>query len=266
MEQLKTAGAGLIGQTVKHRAFGSGVIEDLSGNVITVNFKKGDKKFIYPDAFQNFLKLDDAESSAKINSIMDAREKRIQAKKNEIRKTEETKRKIRSMKIVPNSHTVFSMDEEELQESFSRGWAFTGRYMSGFSEGRPRTAGRVKPNSLCLLTTLEPGKPESERKLRGYYMVKEDFYGEKCYDGEIKTHEKYRMLLSPEESFKIWDCVGENEIPKRFGGLHFRYISEDSAKKIITTAKERLAGGRAKLAEEILEYYCKVNRLPYEKK
>ena len=265
MEQLRTAGESLIGQTVMHRAFGSGVIEDLSGNVVTVNFKKGDKKFIYPDAFETFLKLEDEESLANFNKIMDAREKRIEAKKNEVRKKEETRRKIRSLKIIPNSHTVFSMDEEEVQESFQRGWAFTGKYMSGFSEGRARTAGRIKPNSLCLLTVLEDGKPESERKLRGFYMVQEDFYGETCYDGEIKAHEKYRLLLSPEESFKIWDYVVEDEIPKRFGGLHFRYISEDSAKNIIMVAKNNLSGEKQKLAENICEYYCKVNRLPYEK-
>ncbi len=266
MEQLRTAGESLIGQTVMHRAFGSGVIEELSGNVVTVNFKKGDKKFIYPDAFENFLKLEDEESLAEFNKIMDAREKRIEEKKKEVRKNEETRRKIRSMKIIPNSHTVFSMDEEELQESFQRGWAFTGKYMSGFSEGRARTAGRIKPNSLCLLTVLEKGQPESERKLRGFFMVKEDFFGESCYNGEIKAHKKYRLLLSPEESPNIWDYVAENEIPKRFGGLRFRYISEDSAKNILLAAKEKLTGEKQKLAEEICEYYCKVNRLPYEKK
>ena len=266
MEQLRTAGESLIGQTVKHRAFGSGVIEELSGNVVTVNFKKGDKKFIYPDAFETFLKLEDEESMAKICKIMDAREKRIEAKRNEVRKREETSRKIRSLKIVPNSHTVFSMDEQELQESFSRGWAFTGRYMSGFSEGNARTAGRIKPNSLCLLTVLEEGHPESERKLRALYMAKEDFYGETCYDGQIEAHEKYRILLTPEESIKIWDCVSENEIPKRFGGLHFRYISESAAKNILETVKNGLSGDKQKLAEEMCEYYCKVNRLPYEKK
>ena len=41
----------LIGQSIKHVTFGKGVVTDWNGNVITVCFSAGEKKFIYPDAF-----------------------------------------------------------------------------------------------------------------------------------------------------------------------------------------------------------------------
>lgn len=47
----------LIGQPIKHVTFGKGVVTDWNGNVITVCFSAGEKKFIYPDAFSNFLIL-----------------------------------------------------------------------------------------------------------------------------------------------------------------------------------------------------------------
>lgn len=249
----------LIGQPVKHNAFGNGVIENLSGNVITVNFPQGDKKFIYPDAFKNFLKLEDKEGREEFNRLMEARNRRIQIKKEIVREKEETRRKFRSQKIVPNSQAVFNVSEEELQESFSRGWAFTGRYQSGFSEGRARTAGRVKPNSLCLMTVLKKGEPESERKLRGLYMAHETFYGDECDNGEILAHDKYRVLLEPQNELKIWDLVDEADVPKRFGGLHFRYISEQSGLLVLVAVKKLLGEEKAELMDEIINYYCRLN-------
>ena len=47
----------LVGQAVRHKAFGQGVIKDCSGNIVTISFRQGDKRFIYPDAFAKFLTL-----------------------------------------------------------------------------------------------------------------------------------------------------------------------------------------------------------------
>ena len=52
----------LIGQPIKHVTFGKGVVTDWNGNVITVCFSAGEKKFIYPDAFSNFLILKNADA------------------------------------------------------------------------------------------------------------------------------------------------------------------------------------------------------------
>ena len=44
----------LLGQPVRHNAFGTGVITGLSGNIITIDFAQGEKRFQYPDAFSRF--------------------------------------------------------------------------------------------------------------------------------------------------------------------------------------------------------------------
>ena len=266
MDSLNTGSQRLIGKTVHHRAFGSGVIEKLSENTVTVNFPQGDKKFIYPDAFENFLKLEDKDSLKAFNSLMEKRRSKIQAKKQEIHEKEETRRKIRSMKIIPSSHAVFSVDEAGLKECEIKGYAFTGRYMSGFSEGLARRAGRVKPNSLCLMTVLEKGQPESERMLRGLFMAGVDFYGEDCGDGQVVAHDKYRIFLDRKQAVRIWDYVAEDEKPKRFGGLKFRYVSEDSAKNILLAVKEKLGEDKKEFTDEFYDYFCRVNRIPVPRK
>ena len=51
----------LLGQPVRHISFGKGVIADISDRFVTIRFEQGDKKFLYPDAFYNFLTLKDTE-------------------------------------------------------------------------------------------------------------------------------------------------------------------------------------------------------------
>ncbi len=47
-----------VGVTVQHKTFGSGTVTKLSGGYITIVFKQGEKKFMFPGAFENgFLKV-----------------------------------------------------------------------------------------------------------------------------------------------------------------------------------------------------------------
>ena len=64
----------LLGQPVRHNAFGTGVITGLSGNIITIDFAQGEKRFQYPDAFSRFLTLKDA---GKQNEIRAGYERRL---------------------------------------------------------------------------------------------------------------------------------------------------------------------------------------------
>ena len=59
---------------IKHVTFGKGVVTDWNGNVITVCFSAGEKKFIYPDAFSNFLILKNADAQKKVQHLLDVRE------------------------------------------------------------------------------------------------------------------------------------------------------------------------------------------------
>ena len=51
----------LLQKQITHKTFGSGVIIEMTNNIITVCFTKeiGKKRFLYPDAFEHFLIMDD---------------------------------------------------------------------------------------------------------------------------------------------------------------------------------------------------------------
>lgn len=58
--------ADLLNSKVKHKAFGVGVITEVSGNYLTIKFAEKESKFIYPDAFEKFIVADDASLQTEI--------------------------------------------------------------------------------------------------------------------------------------------------------------------------------------------------------
>lgn len=59
----------LQGKTVRHRKLGSRVIDEISDSYIVVRFEKDDKvsRFIYPDAFEHFLSLEDTDARSVVD-------------------------------------------------------------------------------------------------------------------------------------------------------------------------------------------------------
>lgn len=51
---------------IKHKTFGEGTVTVMDGKYITASFGSFEKKFVYPDAFENFLTLEDGTVSAEI--------------------------------------------------------------------------------------------------------------------------------------------------------------------------------------------------------
>ncbi len=51
---------------IKHKTFGEGIVKSMDGKYITALFGSLEKKFVYPDAFENFLTLDDGTVSQEI--------------------------------------------------------------------------------------------------------------------------------------------------------------------------------------------------------
>lgn len=70
--------AQLIELTVKHNYFGEGKVIKLSQNHIMILFDIGEKEFVYPDAFKEFLSIEDAGITKMINKEIKEKEKRIQ--------------------------------------------------------------------------------------------------------------------------------------------------------------------------------------------
>ena len=60
----------LTGIKIKHGVFGVGIIVAHEGNYITVEFPNKTSKFIYPDAFEKFIKAEDPDVQTDIINVM----------------------------------------------------------------------------------------------------------------------------------------------------------------------------------------------------
>ena len=222
----------LVGNTVEHRKFGKGVISDFSNNIVTVSFPKGEKKFVYPDAFSRFLVLKDEEKQEKVldayNEIEAARKEQLRIK----RQQEERRDRLLSIRTTPQSQAVFDIDPSETEDILSAQTMFSGCSLSGKSEGMPRIPAKLKPNSSCILTFIPQGKTEKEREIAGIFMVGERFYGSKCKDGNITLHPKHRLAFPEDKHILFWKYAQNGKAP-RWGRAAFKYINTADAEKIV---------------------------------
>ena len=61
----------LIGKAIQHNVLGRGIVTGWNETKITICFPEGEKHFIYPDAFTNFLTLKDKTAQKQINKLLD---------------------------------------------------------------------------------------------------------------------------------------------------------------------------------------------------
>ena len=65
----------MIGAKVKHKIFGTGTITSIDERTLLVEFAAGEKKFVYPDAFEKFIESEDPEIQRRmIEEIQDKRD------------------------------------------------------------------------------------------------------------------------------------------------------------------------------------------------
>ncbi|MDO5392808.1 MAG: hypothetical protein Q4F24_17200 [Eubacteriales bacterium] len=256
----------LLGQPVRHISFGEGTIRNISDRYITICFTQGEKKFLYPDAFFKFLKLKDT----KKQKVLDERNRqRLKIEKAEKQKEQERlirRRKIRTMKIGPNSQAVFHVELQQAEKIAERGWIQTGHYLSGASKGKPRIPRRLKPNSVCLITGLQKGEEERDRCILGAFAVREDFLGDLCQDGVIEWHEKHRILLTPETALPFWEYFEHDGQIPRWGKVPFKYFSNTIMQRILSELVTQSEDTQQEEdVNEFYRYFCRMNRLTAEK-
>ena len=58
-------------QSVLHKAFGRGVAESIDGAYLNVRFSCGEKRFVFPDAFAQFLRFEDAQAQAQVEEMIE---------------------------------------------------------------------------------------------------------------------------------------------------------------------------------------------------
>ena len=75
-EEQKDSIMDLIGIKVNHVAWGLGTVTKCDGQFIAVEFAIGVKHFLYPSAFEKFLRAEDADVQSSIIKAIEAEQKR----------------------------------------------------------------------------------------------------------------------------------------------------------------------------------------------
>lgn len=270
----------LLNQQVTHDSFGQGTVVEYNDSYIRVDFPKGEKRFIYPDALGEFLFLVDKKIAAKAKNFkakIEAKreeERIVQAKMDAI---EEEKRRrrlereqiMKNHKLSPVSQAAFWVDEEEADVVFSDWQVFTGLRMSGKNEGKPNKLVRLHQNSACIITQREADVNENMRRFTGVFMVDEKFIGKLCEDGNISAHPKYRLRLSEDEAQKLpfWKYYVNERYPHNmtWNSGRSRYFENVWMAQVLRDILAIKSAPEDKaFLEDFLEYFCDMNRLVME--
>jgi hypothetical protein len=263
----------LINEEITHKVFGNGSIVNHEGSVITVDFNDGIKKFVYPDAFGKFIKLNNRNTAQALQKIIAKREMEKEAleRKREEEKAQQAlelqrREKLKNYKIHESSQIVLWLDEEEQQDVFTDWRASTGKVQNGKNKGQPNRATRLRPNSACLLTARESDQPETKRRIVGLYMVNETFSGDLSDDEMVPAHAKFRINLTEQEAAKmlLWNYYINKNYPERmtWNSGKYRYFDNVWTAQIL---KDIIAlktdTENIEQAESFLEYFCQMNLL-----
>ena len=251
----------LVGKSIKHKSFGNGIVTDVSDKIITIRFQDKDKKFIYPDAFEAFLVIKNKSIQNQIEKLIAAKKAETHLKKQIAQAERDRLYRLKNFKVVANSHTAFNIPPERIQRIRQDGTVFTGTYLSGYSRGKPRIPDRVKPNSVCLVTSCPKGKSEQARMVVGAFMVEEDFFGEDAHNGIIKLHPQYRLFVPTNKQFLFWENIGQ-DAPVRWGSIAFKYYSGDQMNEMLFRMLDLYGDDtQNERAKEFYNYFCEMNGL-----
>ena len=121
----------LIGQAIRHDTYGMGVVTARTEGTITIHFDAGEKRFLYPDAFDRHLKLKNSVLQARAKAALREQEKDEEERMRKLQASQERRARLRNMKITSCAQVVFDVTEEEADQVFDRWAVSTGCYLSG---------------------------------------------------------------------------------------------------------------------------------------
>ncbi len=267
----------IINKLVKHDNFGEGSIVKYNNNVVEIQFKTGNKKFIFPDAFASYLTILDQNCASDIKKLIEHNEterkkKELEMEKKRLIETQERERRLevekfmKSNKIHPSSQAVFWCQEEDLDQTFADWKVYTGVIKSGSKVGQPNRPIRMHQNSACLLTQRNSSEPEDRRKIVGAYMVNEMFSGNQCEDGYIPAHSIYKIRLTEEQSEKMlfWNYYINKRYPQNttWNTGIYRYFENICMAQILRDIIALKEDEKEKeIAQNFYKHFCKMNNL-----
>ncbi|MCC3357785.1 malate synthase [Bacillus sp. REN16] len=265
----------LINKKVTHKRFGTGSIVNHNESSIEIHFATDTKKFVFPDVFGEHLKLHDQNAANSLEKIIQKKEterkeeewkkeaeKKLHREKQELRLKHE--KFMKNHKLHPESQMVFWCDPEERNSSLLEWKVFSGVIKSGINKGNPNKPIRLHQNSAVVLTALDPGMPEKDRRILGIYMVKEGFIGKLCEDGYIPAHSKYRIQLTEQESDQMlfWKYYVNEKFPHRMSWNTGKYRYFDNswmAQILLDIVSLKSDEQERELAQQFFDHFCKMN-------
>lgn len=263
----------LINEEITHKVFGEGYIIDQDESFITIDFNEDIKKFVYPDAFGQFITLKNRDLAKSLEKIIEKRmaekaklEEKREKEQEQLVLEQQRREQLKGQKIHESSQIVFWLDEEEQKNVFKDWQVSTGTIQSGKNKGQPNRPARLRPNSAGLLTVRDENEDETERKIIGIYMVNEIFAGEIGDDGMVPSHADYRIQLTEEEAEKMlfWNYYVNKNYPHRmtWNSGKYRYFDNiwtaQILKDIIALKQDKK---EVKAAQKFLEYFCDMNTI-----
>ncbi|WP_107842136.1 malate synthase [Metasolibacillus meyeri] len=267
----------LINKKVTHKLFGMGSIVKHNDSSVEIHFASESKMFIFPDAFEKHLKLQDKSDANLLDTIIQKRE--IERKEDEWKKEEEIKlqrknqklrleheKLMKHHKLHSESQMVFWCDKEEQNSSFSEWKVFSGVIKSGNNKGKPNKPSRLHQNSAVLLTAIDSSMPEKDRRILGVYMVNEEFFGKLCEDGNIPAHSKYRLQLTEQESDQLffWKYYQNEKSPEKMSWNTGKYRYFDNlwmAQILLDIVSLKKDTKERELAQQFFKHFCKMNQI-----
>lgn len=285
--ELEDVVMNLINEIVINKAYGEGKVTGQSEKSLNVLFASGEKKFVFPDAFKGFLVAKDAVISDEIQKYLEkfeSQKKRMKTDKlNEMQyKLEQQHAKTKSAtsmakkKMHACANIAFkcgSCDDNKAEEQAgfneiaSEQWkVFSGTIKTGVNKGNPTKLSRVRPNSLCVLTTLDAKATEKERYVFATYLVDETYESNGKEEGYVTTKSEYKIKLSPDEakSLLFWNYHTNENHPDSAvwgSGSHRYFENQQAAQLLRDIAKIKKGTADEPLAERFFRHFCRINTI-----
>ena len=129
-------------------------------------------------------------------------------------------------------------------------------YAGANSDGKLRTIRQGEENHLCVLTTVRPNMPGSDRIIFAMFIMHEIFSGDDEHAGFVTADDYWRLEFRPREvhKMKYRDVCTDKSKLWSFG--LFRYFDDATAVKFLEMAVEAKRGTpEESFAKEFLKRY-----------
>ena len=252
----------LQGKAINHVKFGNGIIKELRDKYLIVDFVHGERKFLFPNVFAGFLSLTDKQAQKEIESIITDVIKKERNQVEEGLNEQERIIRIQKLKVHPCSQAAFGLIQNNKKDVFESWSVYSGAYLSGYSKGEPKQPIRLNLNSACLLTECAKGEVEKERRIIGAFMVRDDFDGRTCKDGQIESHSTYRIRLNESEMLPFYKYIESDNKVQSWGNTEYKYFSNEIMQSILRDMQKEIQDeDRKQKVKDFYQYFCYVNRL-----